>query len=74
MSKSNNGKTAPARAKAVALRLATGGLIVAATVFVLPAYATPGSGFSSAPQSLAPFTDLDVKDRKSTRLNSSHRP
>ena len=64
MSKLNNGKIAPARAKAVALRVAAGGLIVAATVFVLPAYATPGSGFSGAPQSLAPFTDLDVKADK----------
>ena len=64
MSKLNKGNTAPARAKAVALRLATGGLIVAATVFVLPAYATPGSGVSSVRQSLAPFTDLDVKADK----------
>ena len=64
MSKLNNGKIAPARAKVVALRVAAGGLIVAATVFVLPAYATPGSGFSGVRQSLAPFTDLDVKADK----------
>lgn len=64
MIKQLNGKTVPARAKTMALRLATGGLIVAATVIVLPAFATPGSGFAPAPQSLAPFREMDVKADK----------
>jgi quercetin dioxygenase-like cupin family protein len=52
------------RAKTLALRLAAGTAIVAATVLVLPALATPGSGFSGAPQSLAPFAPMDVKADK----------
>lgn len=59
-----NFRNVSARSKTVALRIAAGTAIIASTVLVLPALATPGSGFSGAPQSLASFDELDVKADK----------
>lgn len=64
MIKLRNIKNVSASGITVALRIATGTAIVASTVLVLPALATPGSGFSGARQSLASFDEMDVKADK----------
>ena len=47
-----------------ALRIAAGTAFIASSVLVVPALATPGSGFSPNPQSLGSFDDMDVKADK----------
>lgn len=52
-----------ARSK-IALRMAAGAALLASSVVVVPALATPGSGFSVVRETLVPFDDMDVKADK----------
>ena len=63
MIKLYNFRNLSARSK-FALRIAAGTAIIASSVLVVPALATPGSGFSPNPQSLGSFDDMDVKADK----------